>query len=63
MRVACPKCNSEMTDPNGGGILTKCPKCGFDGDDALEASYQKNEYEINNHDEPPIHSWERNEES
>jgi len=48
MKVECPKCESSLEDPKGGGILTKCPKCGLDGDIGLEMSYQKNEWEIEN---------------
>ena len=59
MKVECPKCKSNLEDPKGGGIFTKCPKCGLDGDIGLEMSYQKNEWEIENRVGPLIYSWKR----
>lgn len=59
MKVECPKCESSLEDPKGGGILTKCPKCGLDGDIGLEMSYQKNEWEIQTKQGEPLGSWKK----
>jgi len=59
MRVDCPKCGSSLQDPKGGGVLTKCPKCGLDGDIGLEMSYLKNEWEIQNNKGKKIFEWKR----
>ena len=59
MKVECPKCKSSLEDPKGGGIFTKCPKCGLDGDIGFEMSYLKNEWEIENHVGTLIYSWKR----
>jgi len=42
-----------------GGILTKCPKCGLDGDIGLEMSYQKNEWEIQTKQGEPLGFWKK----
>ncbi len=38
MKLVCPKCLSSLEDPKGGGILTKCQKCGLDGDIIMKMS-------------------------
>ena len=59
MRVDCPKCDSSLQDPKGGGVLTKCPKCGLDGDVGFEMSYLRNEWEIQNKKGKKIFEWKR----
>ena len=46
MKVICPKCNTSLEDRQGGGTLTKCRKCGYDGSMGEEMSYLKNEWEF-----------------
>jgi len=46
MKITCPKCNASLEDLKGGGTLTKCRKCGYDGSMGEEMSWLKNEWEI-----------------
>jgi len=46
MKVTCPKCNASLLNSPGGGTLTKCRKCGYDGNIGEEMSYWKNEWEF-----------------
>jgi len=45
MKVNCPKCNSSLIDPKGGGYFTKCIKCQLDAEVILSMNFMKNEYE------------------
>jgi len=58
MKVECPKCGRSLLD-EGGGVLTKCPKCGLDGDLGFEASYKRNEWEIQKGKGKKIFEWKR----
>ncbi len=59
MKITCPKCNTTLEDPKGGGTLTKCRKCGYDGNIGFEMSYLKNEWEIQTKQGEFLDSWKK----
>ena len=61
MKVACPKCNASLKDRQGGGTLTKCRKCGYDGSMGEDMSWMKNEWEIQTKQGELMGFWEKNE--
>ena len=38
MKLECPRCGNSIQDSSG-GVLTKCRKCGLDGDLAQKMNY------------------------
>ncbi len=58
-KINCPKCNSSLKDSKGGGTLTKCHKCGYDGSMGEEMSWLKNEWEIQTKQGELLGSWKK----
>ena len=63
MKVACPKCNAGLLDHKGGGTLTRCRKCGYDGSMGEEMSWVKNEWLNLEEAKQEYRRWERMKES